>query len=162
MILESSAPEEFEHDFDEIFIPEARDRHAFQERTIDDNETLDPEERTRFIRAAGGPDSPTALREYFNTPTRSGSRVVVPEFNPQVHVQRVPVPRYADCYVALDPGIRDLCAIVFAYWDFTTARLVFQRDWAERKQLPIGHGRARHGGTRADTSSRTQEAVNRS
>jgi hypothetical protein len=132
LILESSAPEDELHDFDEVFIPDARTRCAFQDLTIDDNETLDPQEKERFIRAAGGLDSPDAQREYYNRRSRNASQVVVPEFDPAKHVAQLEVPAYADCYVSLDPGMRDLLAILWGYWDFEGGRLVIQRDWAER------------------------------
>lgn len=132
ILLESSAPEDPATDFDEHFVPDAKLRGAYVSRTIDDNPMLTHEEREEFIREAGGRGSPDCDREYFNKRVRPATRVVVPEFDEALHVQRVPMPDFADCYVALDPGFRDLFAILWAYWDFDNARLVIQRDWAER------------------------------
>ena len=132
MCLESSAPRVPGTDYDEIFVADAKARGAYVYRTIEDNPLLTSEEREEFIRAAGGRDHPDCQVELFNLRVRDASRVVVPEFLPDVHVAEVPVPAYADCYVALDPGMRDLCAILWAFWDFENARLVVQRDWAQR------------------------------
>jgi len=132
IILESSAPEDLETDFDEFFLPDAKLRSAFIEKTIDDNPILSSEEREEFIKAAGGRGSPTCEREYYNVRTRDGSRVVIPEFSVQRHVKPVTLPPYADAYVAIDPGIRDLCALIFGFWDFKRAKLCIQACWAER------------------------------
>lgn len=132
MILESSQPEDAEHDFDRVFVCDAKDRGAYAEKTIEDFTTLDPEEKERFFRGSGGRQSPACRREYFNELVRVETKVVVPEFLEAEHVQSIDVPRFADCYVSLDPGMRDLCAILWGFWDFEHARLVIQRDFAER------------------------------
>ena len=132
IILESSAPEYPESDFDDFFLPDAIHRGAYVERTIDDNPILPAEEREEFIKAAGGRGSPTCEREYYNVRTRDGSRVVIPEFSVARHVKPVVLPPYADAYVAIDPGIRDLCALVYGFWDFKRAKLCIQACWAER------------------------------
>lgn len=132
ILLESSAPEDPATDFDEHFVPDAKLRGAFCARTIEDNPMLTHEEREEFIREAGGRGSPDCDREYFNRRVRVTTKVVVPEFNEAEHVRALEPPKYTDCYVALDPGFRDLFAILWAYWDFEHARLVVQRDWAQR------------------------------
>lgn len=132
MCLESSAPRVPGTDYDEVFVEDAKARGAYVYRTIDDNPLLTAEEREEFIRAMGGRDHVDCQIELFNIRVRDGTRVVVPEFNPKGHVAVVPVPTFADCYVALDPGMRDLCAILWGFWDFERARLVIQRDFAER------------------------------
>jgi len=132
MILESNAPEDPAHDFDTFFVPDAKLRDAHVFLTIDDNQAIDQREKAEFIRAAGGRGNPVCEREYYGVRARDQEKAVVPEFSEQLHVQALDVPRYADCYVSLDPGFRDLFAVLWAYWDFEHARLVVQRDWAER------------------------------
>jgi hypothetical protein len=132
IVLESSAPSDPVTDFDRIFVPDARARGAYVERTIDDNPLLSEAERQEFIRAAGGRGAPTCEREYYGVRVREVGRVVVPEFDRARHVQAVERPKYAHCYVAIDPGMRDLCAVLWAYWDFERAQLVIESDWAER------------------------------
>ena len=132
LILESNAPEDPEHDFDTVFVEDAKIRDAYVFQTIDDNEALDPYEKAEFIKAAGGPEAPTCKREYYGVRVRESSRVVLPEFDSDRHVRPAGVvPEYAHCYVALDPGMRDKLAIGHAFWDFERAKLVVQRSFAE-------------------------------
>jgi hypothetical protein len=131
-ILETNAPEELHHDFDEIFVPDAKLRDAYVFATIDDNTAITEEEREEFIIAAGGRDSPTCQREYYGKRVRDTNKAVIPEFSEENNVVQLELPAYADCYTALDPGVRDLCAILWGYWDFENARLCIQRAWAER------------------------------
>lgn len=131
ILLESSAPVDPAADFDTFFVPDAKVRGAHVFRTIFDNPLLSEAERSEFILAAGGLESPQCKREYLGIRSRDTESTVVPEFDQKLHVQSVPVPAYADCYVSLDPAQKDLCAILFGFWDFENARLVIQRDWAE-------------------------------
>lgn len=132
MCLESSAPKVPGTDYDDIFLADAKARGAYVYRTIMDNPLLTAEEKEEFIRAAGGRGNPDCDIELFNIRSRDDKRVVVPEFDRKQHVKRLERPRYADCYVSLDPGMRDLCAILWGYWDFERAVLVIERDFAER------------------------------
>jgi hypothetical protein len=131
ILLNSTPPVVPGHVYDDLFVPDAHDRGAVVERTIEDNPRLSRAEKDEFILAAGGLENETCQREYFCKRIRSPSRVVVPEFEDR-HVVASPVPRYARAFTALDPGIRDMCGILWAYWDFERAKLVIQRSWAER------------------------------
>jgi len=132
LALESSTPEEFDHDFTRVFVPDAEARKAYIKRTIDDNTAIDPAEKARAIRQAGGIGHPTCDREYYCKQTRDPERMLVPEFSEDRHVvDPGRVPEYAHCYEALDPGTRDKFGIGWAYWDFERAKLVVQRSWAE-------------------------------
>lgn len=131
MILESNAPEDPEHDFDKVFIPDAQKRGAYEFQTIDDNDALPADEKEEFIAAAGGRGSPTCDREYYGLRIRNIENTVIPEFDITRHVVPVTVPQYAHCYIYADPGTRDKYALVFAYWDFFRAKLVVQRSWAK-------------------------------
>lgn len=132
IVLESTPSDDPLHDFDELFVPDARIRGAYVMRTIDDNPMLGARERAEFIRAAGGRASSTCRREYYCERVRDETRAVVPELDPVRHVVAFTVPRYADAYVSLDPGMRDLCAAIFGFWDFERAKLCIQACWAER------------------------------
>ncbi len=132
MCTESSAPREADSEYDLLFVEDAKMRGAYAYRTIDDNPMLSPAEREEFIAAAGGRDHPDCQIEYFNLRVRDPKVVVIPEFDAAKHVRASETPAYAHCYVALDPGMRDLCALVWAYWDAERGRLVVVRDWAER------------------------------
>ncbi len=130
MILESSAPDQPETEYDKVFVADAKLRGAYFFATIDDNTHLRDEDREEFIRAAGGKDDPDCQREYYGIRTRDARRVLVPEFKPLVHVVHTERPKHFHGYVGGDPGIRDLFGLVFGYWHAPLRRLVIERSWA--------------------------------
>lgn len=133
MILQSTAPETPHHPYDTVFCKDAKKRGAYVFRTIDDNPLLDQDERDEFIDAAGGREHPTARREYYGERVREAKTMLVPEFDEARHVvKHIPSPEWADTYVAADPGIRDLCGLVWAFWDAERQKLCVQSSWAER------------------------------
>jgi len=133
LLLESTAPTQPDHDFDRVFIPDAEKRGAYVFGTIDDNLAISPEEKAKAIREAGGLNSPRCKREYYGVRVRDPERVLVPEFNWDLHVvQKVVVPPFAHAYVGIDPGMRDMLGVVWGYWDFERAKFVVQRSYAER------------------------------
>lgn len=133
LLLESTAPTQPDHDFDRVFIPDAEKRGAYVFGTIDDNLAISAEEKAKAIREAGGLNSPRCKREYYGIRVRDPERVLVPEFDMDRHVVKNPArPPFAHCYVGVDPGMRDMLGIVWAYWDFERAKLVIQRSYAER------------------------------
>jgi len=133
LILQSTAPDTPNHPYDKVFIPDAKQRKAWVFRTIDNNPLLDDEEREHFIDAAGGRDHPRCRREYFGERVRDEATALVPEFDPRRHVvDHIEAPEWAATYSAADPGMRDLCGIVWAFWDAPRAKLCVQRSWAER------------------------------
>lgn len=132
MCMESSAPKETDGEYDTEFVEDAKSRDAYVYATIDDNTALSEGEKEEFIRAAGGRDDPECQREYFNIRSRELSRAIVPEWNDQTMVRSIPVPEHALTFVAIDPGSRDLCGILWGYVHYIEALLVIQRAWAER------------------------------
>jgi hypothetical protein len=56
----------------------------------------------------------------------------LPEFNIGLHVIEQTPPPYALGYTIVDPGTRDLCAVICAYYDFARAKMVVTHDWAQR------------------------------
>jgi hypothetical protein len=130
-ILQSTAPESIRHPYDRVFLRDAKLRNAWCFRTIEDNPMLDDEQRQHFIDAAGGRDHPRARREYFGERIRDPSDALVPEFDATRHVKPVPRIEWADTYTSLDPGIRDQCGIVWAYYDAVRDKLCVQRSWSE-------------------------------
>jgi hypothetical protein len=136
LALESSAPRQPGHDFMRVFVPDAKIRGAFVERTIEANRAISDKDRAKYIRQSGGRGHPTCEREYFNIIKLDGEQAVVPEFDRARHVvSRAtlgPPPEHFRAYVGADPGSRDLFGLVFGYWDFLNARLVIQRSWAAR------------------------------
>jgi hypothetical protein len=132
MCMESSAPVDVDTEYDRLFVEDAKKRDAYWFATIDDNTSLSDEEREEFIRAAGGRDHVDCKREYFCLRERDPERMLVPEFNEDLHVvEPRELPAHAHAYVGMDPGQQDKFGIVWAFWDFERAKLVVQRSYAE-------------------------------
>lgn len=132
LILESNAPEDPEHDFDRVFVPDARRRNAHVFRTIDDNTAISEDEKQEFIEATAAATSPEdARREYYGERYRDPKRFVIPEYDDVSCVGTVRRPNYAKCFVAGDPGMADMFGLVWGYWHFELAKLVIERDWAK-------------------------------
>lgn len=139
LILESSAPDNPEHEFDTLFKPDCEARGAYVFMTIDDNTAMSQEEKDEFVEAARAIDPDDAEREYYGKRVRNRLRVIVPEFDMPTrerpitkHVQEFERPPYAIGLSSMDPGMRDLFALLWGYWDAARAQLMIERDWAER------------------------------
>lgn len=139
LILESSAPEDPNHDFDAKFVPDAKRRGAYIFRTIDDNTTMSEEDKLSHYEEAAAISEDDAQREYYGKRIRNREKVILPEFEPPTldqpytrHVQPFVRPRYALAMAAMDPGMRDLFAVQWGYWDFDRAKLCIERDYAAR------------------------------
>ena len=142
LLLNSTPPKTALHTWSTKWIPAAKARGTYAHRTIDDNDMIDDVQRDRFVEALGGRTAEKARRELFAEHIPDETLVVVPEW---AHVRGVDdghgsytggcvreskPPKYRDCYVAMDPGWNDLCAVLFAYWDFERALLVIEDDFA--------------------------------
>lgn len=159
LILESSAPADRDTAWELEFLPDFVARDAYYTATIEDNPRLTREEIALEIAQAGGREHPDCLREFFNVIAPPPGVLVVPEFSETAHVGSIELPagaraegaaigaigldygngaetpEYAHAYVSMDPGTRDMFAILWGFWDFANARLVIQQDWAERGAL---------------------------
>jgi hypothetical protein len=133
MIMESSAPEDLETDWEIEFLPDFEERDAYVEATIEDNNRLPRAEKDEFIAAAGGRGDPECEREYFNKIQGNPVLVVVPEFQALEATVVTPHvrPRYAYTLTAADPGMTHQFGLVFGYVDFDTQKGVVQDSWAK-------------------------------
>lgn len=132
IILNSTPSEEPAHPYKTEFIPDAIIRGAYMKFTIFDNARMPDAEREEYIRTAGGLDSELCRREYLCEDIRSATRTVVPEFNLAKHAVASPRPQYALGFTVVDPGVRDLCAVLCAWYDFERAKIVIASDWSAR------------------------------
>jgi hypothetical protein len=132
LMMNSTPSDEPAHSWKVDFVPDAITRGAYQHKTIFDNPRIGEAERNEFIATLGGIDSEQAKRELLCIDVRSESRTVIPEFNAAIHVMEWEQPEYCLGYTAIDPGSRDLCAVVCAYYDFSAAKLIVVSDWAKR------------------------------
>jgi hypothetical protein len=130
MIMESSAPEDPEHDFDEVFVPDARRRSAYVFQTIDDNTQLSEDDKTKYYAEAAKVSVEEADRELYGKRSRGLGGVVIPEFDPAKHVREVPIPQHACAITADDPGLKHLNGLVLGLYDFDNARIIIQKSWA--------------------------------
>lgn len=126
-------------DFNRVFRPDAKLRGTYRIKTIRDNPLLSEEEIETEERRSGGRHSPVCRRELYCEEVRDPQALVVPEFDAPTadrqltaHVREVERPRYAKAIAAMDPGMRDMFALLWGYWDAANACLVVERDWAER------------------------------
>jgi hypothetical protein len=118
--------------YDTELCPDAVERRAYVKKTIFDNPRLSVSERNEFIRAAGGLDSENCKREYLCERIRSATATVVPEFSRKTNVSSTETPPFAHGFTVIDPGVRDMCAVVTGWYDFERAKLVIRRSWQRR------------------------------
>jgi hypothetical protein len=129
--METSAPEDPDHDFDAIFVPDAKRRGAYTFYTYED--ISDPalrEEASLEYEQARDVDRVDADREYKGIRSRETNLVIVPEFEGERFIQKTPPPKHAYALGAFDPGYRHLFGAVWGYYDFERGILVIQDSWA--------------------------------
>lgn len=86
-----------------------------------------------FIKEAGGRNSTTARREYFNELIVDDEMALVPEWN-ESFIQEVKPDEFRPFYhnyAAMDLGVKDKTAIIWAYYDFKKAQLIVEADWTK-------------------------------
>lgn len=128
--MESSAPEQPEHDFDTFYVPDAKRRNAYWFYTFKDmNGELKAEAELEY-RQAADQDKVGADREYLGIRSRDFDTVVIPEFNNDMHVREWDRPAHAVALAGLDPGYRHLFGVVWGYYEFETSTIVIEDSWA--------------------------------
>jgi hypothetical protein len=133
LILESSAPEDLDHDF-ESFCEKAKIRDAYVFKTLWDNTALSQEEKEAFYKESADIEIELAQREYDGKRIRPASKRVVPNYDPGKHMYPIERPKYALAMASIDPGFKDLFAILWAYWHPTLQKLVVEHEYAQRNQ----------------------------
>lgn len=114
-----------------MFLKQAELAGRYIKKTIYDNPRMSEREINDLAEAAGGKDSNNFRREYLVEILTSEEDAVIPEFNKELQAQiilEVPSPTHFDSYVAMDIGGRDFTAVVFAYYDFASAKLIIQDE----------------------------------
>lgn len=92
-----------------------------------------PQQLEELAVECGGVDTPAWRREALALREIDAETAVVPEFNRAKHVvPRHAIPAFVFCYVTMDPGTRDMLALVWAYWSTERQRLVTICSWAKR------------------------------
>lgn len=126
-LLSSSSPRTPAHEFATTYIADAKIKDRYVSYTLDDAD-YEPAIKEEFIREAGGRDSTTCRREYFNELIVDEDMQIVKEWK-DVYIQdRDPTadeffPYYFK-YSAMDMGVIDFTAVIYGYYDFKRAKLV--------------------------------------
>ena len=131
LILESSAPEDGDHDFDVVFKPSCERRRAYVFMTIDDNTALSQRKKDAILSAAREIDPDDTEREYFGKRVRNRVKTVFPEIGEHMKLASYELPKYGLAMTTLDPGQIHLFAVSFSVYDVTRGQVVFVDDWAE-------------------------------
>lgn len=105
---------------------------GWRKQTVYDSEAFPPDVVEELAKECGGKHTDQWRREALVERVVDAARTVVPEFNKDLHVRSLTLPKYAYCLTAADPGSRDLFGLVFGYWDFLAARACIQWSWAKR------------------------------
>lgn len=129
--LESSAPEDPDHDFDAYFVEDAKRRKAYWFYTYEDisDRTLREEAELEY-QQAHDLDKLDADREYKGIRSRDFNSVVIPEFVTEKFVFDIERPKHAYALAGYDPGFRHLFGAVWAYYDWQRGIIVVQDSWA--------------------------------
>jgi hypothetical protein len=130
MVLESSAPDVLHSSWELRYLPDGKMRGAHFSAVIDDNPLLSEAEKAEFVSAAGGRGNAVCEREYYNVISADATLKVFPEVSEAHVLDSYEQPRHALAFTALDPGFRDMFAVLFAVYDNARGALVVLDCWA--------------------------------
>lgn len=126
LIMASSSPLSPAHEFTS-YIQEARAQGSYSSFDIYQG-GYHPDIVEEFKKEAGGELSTTWRREYLNELIVDDTYSIIPEWKKD-YVESVPRPDYFKFlhkYRAMDIGVRDKTAVIWAYYDFPNAKLVIE------------------------------------
>jgi hypothetical protein len=130
IVLASTPPEISDHEFLQ-FLEESELNKTLTIKTIDDNPLLSRETIATIEKQMGGRTSEKFRREYLCEIIRDSSTTVVPEFTQELEqaiVKEWVKPPHYDAYVSMDLGGKDLTAVLFAYYDFRTDKIIIEDE----------------------------------
>lgn len=129
LIMASSSPLSPAHEFAE-YIQKARIEGSYSSYDIHSG-GYSPDIVAEFCKEAGGVLSTTWRREYLNELITDSELSIIPEWDKR-YIQEVKPDEYRiyyHNYEAMDIGVRDMTAVLFAYYDFRKATLVVEDEW---------------------------------
>ena len=138
-IRASTPPRDLAHPFYEELDRARREGRAIT-RTIYDRDDLSQEEFDEIVKECRGTESPAFQREYLCKRVSDPEMLVIPEFRnvdfPEGNIvpNSYERPEYFTPYVGGDSGADDNTALLFAYYDFENAQLVFDDEWVDNNQ----------------------------
>lgn len=133
IVAASTPPISPSHYWSQTYVPDAVKAGAHDLKTIEQADQYEWDEIEEHIRLAKGRKSVTCRREFFCEHVTDESMAIIPEFRDVAsEIVRAPerVPTWRDCYVAMDPGWKDMTAVLFGYWDFERQILVVEDEIA--------------------------------
>lgn len=131
IILSSNSPLSPDHDFCQVFTPEAITNDSYMKRTIYDNKTLTVEDIERVAKQYGGLNSTDFRREFLCEFVVDMNSSIVPEFadaKEELIVSETVLPPFYNPIVTIDLGFNDSTAVVFGYYDFVRAKTIIQAE----------------------------------
>lgn len=133
----TTPPKEENHPFVLETLPEASLNKSLFVRTIRDNPLLSKKDIESEILIAGGESSPHCRRELFCEIVRDQERLIVPEFEENVHTHSLAQPSHANYLTSVDfGGVKDNHCALLCYYDFERNKTcVLSEVW-----LPINTG----------------------
>lgn len=129
-LLCSTLPKSQGHEFYEI-IKAAEYRNLLIKKDIYKCPRFTEDDIERFADEVGGKDSVDFKREYLNIMITDEDHAVIPEANDEILariVKEVRRPTYFDPYVSMDIGVKDLTAVLYAYYDFITGKIIIEDE----------------------------------
>jgi len=129
VVMSSTPSETPDHEYTE-FVHEAAEGGFLFKATIDDDETVTEETKDRLAKECGGKDSTTYRREFLVEFVTESDLAIIPEWSDSF-VQVVEADEfvgYYHRYSAMDLGVIDFTAGLFAYYHFKKAALVIEAE----------------------------------
>lgn len=129
LIMASSSPLSPAHQF-ATYIHEAKENGFYSSFDITQG-GYNEETVEEFLKEAGGRNSTTAKREYFNELIVDKEMSIVPEWNDS-YIQESTKDefyKFYHKYESMDIGVRDKTAILFGYYDFKQAKLYIEDEF---------------------------------
>ena len=129
LIMASSSPLSPAHEFVDYLI-KAKEDNCYSSYDIY-NSGYEQALIEEFCHEAGGASSTTWRREYLNELIVDDTLAVIPEWNNKYILELAPTKwdRFYHRYEAMDLGVRDKTAVLFAKYIFDKAQLYVERDW---------------------------------
>lgn len=132
IVITSTMPKDLTHDF-LLQCQEARIGGYYFHWDVRDSLSsgeMTSLEHDRILQNTGGIDSEDYKREYLLQEIACSKSLVIPEAQDETKfvVDTHPYPEFMDWYVAVDLGLKDMSAALFAYYDFKNAQLVVEDE----------------------------------
>jgi len=132
VILVSTPSKTPDHEFVIKYMTPASYANNLIIKTIHDNPLLSKEQINEIIAEyPGGEENPEFRREYLCEVVIDEESAVIPEFTAPLQKEIImewEKPTFYDGYVAMDPGFRDLTAVLFAYYDFKNGKVIIEDE----------------------------------